>query len=288
MSSFLRTASGFSNLHLFYQVDLMVFVEGGGMNHSLREIEQGSGDASTDDAAFWANVFKLRATPLKVAIRSVGSKTSLTPIANLIAAGSIRRTVVGMDRDLDDRRGKLVSHPNILYTFGYSWENDVFRKPIAQLIVKDLVPNIQDQGAHQEMEDAARSLRKSFSVLVQLDHTLATQGVEPTDRDAIKACILIRTPQPPEIDRSGLAMILWNSKLSGPCVQAGSASVEQDLFGHLVARWWRSQIGSLLSRRHGLRVPNSLINRLAISAYFRVQSISAMTHYKPLVDGVLL
>src|SRR5690606_19841105 len=49
------------------------------------------------------------------------------PIAEKILNTSVKNTIAVMDRDYDDKFGDTINHPNVIYTFGYSWENDVIQ-----------------------------------------------------------------------------------------------------------------------------------------------------------------
>lgn len=110
---FSRTDVGISSEHLFYDVDFVVYCEGP---------EQSDASASADEL-FWTEM--LRANGLSCKCKSLGSKSEVKPIAEKVANGSVTKTIAAMDRDYDDLFGDLILHPNVLYTFGYSWESDV-------------------------------------------------------------------------------------------------------------------------------------------------------------------
>ena len=110
---FYRTSLGLSNENLFYDVDLIVYCEG----------VETADDSSTLDEVFWTQVFE--ANGKKVKCKSYGSKTNLLPLAKNILLKSVSKVVVAMDRDYDHLRGTTIEHPQVIYTFGYSWESDV-------------------------------------------------------------------------------------------------------------------------------------------------------------------
>ncbi len=43
-----------------------------------------------------------------------------------------------MDKDFDEPMGNLIKHKNILYTFGYSWENDAWNEDLIKSILHQL------------------------------------------------------------------------------------------------------------------------------------------------------
>ncbi|MCG7493298.1 DUF4435 domain-containing protein [Thalassobius sp. Cn5-15] len=110
---FTRTNLGIENEHLFHGVDFVVYCEG-------KEIE---GEGSSLDEVFWERVF--RENGKSVHCKSMGGKSVVRPLAERVVAEGIRNVIVAMDRDYDDLRGLAIDHPQVFYTFGYSWESDV-------------------------------------------------------------------------------------------------------------------------------------------------------------------
>jgi hypothetical protein len=110
---FTRSSAGLSNQHIFYGVDLVVYCEG-------KELD---GEAASIDEVFWEHVFIQNGK--KVYCKSVGGKPELLALAQRIVDEGLSNIAVAMDKDYDDLRGQLVVHPQVIYTFGYSWESDV-------------------------------------------------------------------------------------------------------------------------------------------------------------------
>jgi hypothetical protein len=67
----------------------------------------------------------LSANGIKVACKSVGSKTTVKELALLVMTNQVPNVVIAMDRDYDNLRGAIIDWPTVLYTQGYSWESDV-------------------------------------------------------------------------------------------------------------------------------------------------------------------
>lgn len=110
---FIRTDVGIASEHLFYDVDYIVYCEGP---------EQSDTSASLDEL-FWTTV--LTAQGIRCKCKSVGSKSNVRPIAEKVANSDLPNTIAALDRDYDDGFGDTIDHPRVVYTFGYSWENDV-------------------------------------------------------------------------------------------------------------------------------------------------------------------
>lgn len=110
---FSRTQSGLSSEYLFHKVDLVIYCEG-------KILE---GEASSLDEVFWERVFLENGKSVKC--KSIGSKTTVKLLANKIISENINNVAIAMDRDYDDLRNMDIKNDKVLYTFGYSWENDV-------------------------------------------------------------------------------------------------------------------------------------------------------------------
>lgn len=110
---FRRTNFGLSNQHLFFDVDVVVYCEGG-------ETEE---EEATFDELFWKRVFE--GNGKRVTCRSSGNKTMLMELAHAVSVEDVENVVVAMDRDYDHIFGRVIEHPRVIYTYGYSWESDV-------------------------------------------------------------------------------------------------------------------------------------------------------------------
>src|SRR6185437_15614878 len=129
--SFHRTPGGLFNLRYFLKVDGVIYVEGG-ESFTAEQIMNGSYTAESHDIHFWRTVFRACGSSLKLAFRAVGSKTNLQKLARLVDNGEVTGTLVAMDRDYDHLFGNKISSPQVLYTYGYSWENDVWTTAIIE------------------------------------------------------------------------------------------------------------------------------------------------------------
>ena len=81
--TFIRTASGLSNLYLFVGVDAVIFLEGGDSITS-EDVESGKFSDCSPDIQFWRGLFDIYLPALKFDFRSVGSKSTLSRIAQEI------------------------------------------------------------------------------------------------------------------------------------------------------------------------------------------------------------
>ncbi|WP_128253890.1 hypothetical protein [Falsirhodobacter deserti] len=73
---------------------------------------------------FWSKIFSDHGK--SVVCKSLGSKTVLRPLAERVISENLSHVLVAMDRDYEGLRGSLLHDSRVLYTYGYSWESDVF------------------------------------------------------------------------------------------------------------------------------------------------------------------
>jgi len=165
--SFTRTKSGLSNLHLFYGSDLIVFTEGGTQTFTLEEIEEGMHSTSSVDIKFWKNIFDINGLEKKVSFRAVGSKTASKSICEKIVNGEIHNIVVAKDRDLDEYVDIIYTSPFILYTKGYSWENDVFIKDLTHEQIESMLLTAETP------EEVNSIINKAFNDFKRIGKNLA-------------------------------------------------------------------------------------------------------------------
>lgn len=113
--TFERTKSGQENRAAFHRVDYICYVEGGG----------GRSERS-DDVSFWEEIFSITRPDVKVRCIARGGKPELEARARDIINKDIANSLVAIDADYDELLDEKLSDPRVLYTYGYSWENDIF------------------------------------------------------------------------------------------------------------------------------------------------------------------
>jgi hypothetical protein len=240
-AAFHRTSSGLNNLATFLGVDAVVFLEGGDPIQSLEGLETNSVASENYDTMFWQTVFAVFRPDIKVHLRSIGSKNTVLSISRLVLTGSLRHVVTAMDRDFDHARRTKLQHPNVLYTYGYSWENDVFTKSNIKTLCRRLCLN---RALHKEIdnviEDFFAQFSRTFRIFVRWDHALACSGASVCSREALKDSIELRPPCAPRISRKKVANILCKTRLSNRKVRLSKKSqvdALRDMQGHTVERF---------------------------------------------------
>lgn len=235
---FLRTNSGISSRNVFSNVDFMVYSEGGDPGRTCSD-----GSIWAIDAVFWRNVFRRFLPAIRVKICCLGSKSNVMPYAEKVFKDSVNNTIVVMDRDHDAHCRRVIEHPRVLYTRGYSWENDVFRPEIVISLLGYLHPDgeIPDLWA-EDIRARFREFIKSLNRAVFVDVLCSIEGIKGIDRGRYASLM--------ELDKAGSLTRLKKesfkrmvaevkARRQGPLRYTGPSRVEPwlDCYGKIMAQY---------------------------------------------------
>ena len=136
--SFTRTSSGLGNQYFFYDVDAVVFTEGGDVSWTFEDIRNNEFNENSVDILFWKKLFQSFKSDLNLKFKAVGSKTTVSAIALEIKSKNLNTVIAAMDSEFDHVHNHCIVHPNVLYTHGYSWENDVWDSSIIVSLLENV------------------------------------------------------------------------------------------------------------------------------------------------------
>lgn len=136
--SFTRTPSGLGNQCFFYGVDAVVFTEGGDLSWTFEDIRNNEFNENSVDILFWTKLFESFRSDLNLKFKAVGSKATVSAIALEIQSNNLNTVIAAMDSEFDHIHNKCIDHPNVLYTHGYSWENDVWSSSIIVSLLENV------------------------------------------------------------------------------------------------------------------------------------------------------
>jgi len=172
---FRRSGSSLASLHLFYQVDVVVFCEGGpsltremAMNPSIGGL--------TNDEIFWKNIVTQFAPSYKkYHFKSVGSKTTLVSLADDVIELKVKTVSICIDADYDRLLNKLKQCDRLISTYGYSWENDAVLPHVAHVVISRLIgPLSPEQKARFEHD--VFLLSREILYWTEIDIALRAKG----------------------------------------------------------------------------------------------------------------
>ena len=257
---FTRTPSGLSNLHLFHGVDSVVFVEGGEHAYSYTDVCQGQAGTVSPDILYWQMVFQCMVPDKRVCFKPVGSKGTLKCIARDVASGLVLNVCVAMDQDFDRFGGGQTLADGVLYTWGYSWENDLFHEVVVKEAVFMLCPidrTSNEGGIEADISSATLRFLKDIRWLVKADVVLSLSGCGLFDRKNWKRHIKSSSGSygKPYVDVSNLRTGVQSVRASrggvrfvGPGTQIHTI---RDCFGHLLCTFLFRLLLHLLSKYSG-------------------------------------
>ena len=230
--SFERTANGLSNNYLFHSVDFVIYVEG--------KYEETNSDLVSYDHYFWKSVAEIVSPETKFKVLSRGGKQALLPIANEIISGNISNILVALDRDYDFECENALSHPRVIYTQGYSWENDVWSSEALMHLVGEL--NIGD-GIQPERADELKVCisdfyRKAIRV-ARLNIAAMQNGMENIfAASKMRGLVELNGCQLPRFNREFFSATVHESTAASPIRMLSKVELtESHIQGHLMAHF---------------------------------------------------
>jgi hypothetical protein len=120
---FTRSPSGIRNTALFFGVTFTVYTEGR-KSTTISDVLAGDFASDGPDIKFWGILFSRHLPKLSCHFKAIGGKDVVVGMANHVNATNIPNVILCLDADHDHRRNRILKMSNVLYTRGYSWEND--------------------------------------------------------------------------------------------------------------------------------------------------------------------
>jgi hypothetical protein len=273
MSTFKRTRSGLSNQHLFYRVDFIVFVEGGCESYTKEQIISGFFHEETDDIIYWKNVFGCYLGSKKMKFKSVGSKSTIKEIAEDIVNDRIAAVVVAMDSEFDEVLERRIIHPKVVYTYGYSYENDVWNANVVKAVIEELIATDIDGRL---IDKHFIAFWRAIRIAIYADSYLFSKGSSFFPRKSGFLFFLeFRADKIPLIRRTKIL-----NRLSGIDISKGTFYTygrrhniypQKHCFGHLLADYCCQLIIGYLKEFHDLVAPRKeILYRMGIRKYFQL------------------
>lgn len=271
MSGFKRTASGLNNQHLFYNVDLIVFLEGGAKSYSKSEVYSGLYHEETEDIIFWRNMFDRFTKGKKIKFKSVGSKATIKEIAIDIINGKLETVFVAMDSEFDEILKTKIDSSNVFYTHGYSWENDCWNAEVLKAVIEELSAI---RIKHSELKENFEAFLQKMKIAVCADGYLFKKSSSFFPRQTgFMFCIDCTPIDLPSVKKNEISNRIAARGLNKNTLYSFgrkfSISAHKFIFGHLLADYCCQVIIHYLKNRHNLiGIRKDIIYRMAINKFF--------------------
>lgn len=289
MSTFRRTISGLNNQHLFHNVDFVVFLEGGKTSFNKEQAYEGNYSSETEDIIFWKNLFKVFQNHKKIKFKSIGSKSTVSEIAMDIIDGQLSTVYVAMDIEFDEILNRRLKHPNIYYTHGYSWENDVWSHDTIKVVIEELSAI---EIENNEIEVNFNEFIKKIKIAVYADAYLFKSGSSFFPRKQGRMFCVDCNP----IDLPKIKELEIKNKITEKGITQRKAmrygnkfclDIKRFCFGHFLADYCCQVILLYLRKRHSLtNVSKDIIHRMGIKKHFELSFENGQTYlyYKNQLD----
>lgn len=272
MKAFRRTRSGLENQHLFYDVDIVVYVEGGKQSFNKDEVYAGKFNNETEDIIFWGKIFENFTNVNKIKFKSVGSKTTIKDIALDIINGHVKSVYVAMDNEFDEILDQRIKHPNVFYTHGYSWENDVWNHMLIEGIVEELTAI---KINNDDIEINFNNFLKKIKIAVYADAYLFKKHDSFFPRKSgYMFCVDCNPSDLPYIKNLDIDKKLVNKGLKKSTLynfgRKKSIETAKFCYGHLLADYCCQLVIHYLKKRHSLsNISKEIIYRMGLNKHFQ-------------------
>lgn len=280
--AFKRTKSGIANQNLFHNVDFVVFVEGGSKSFTKKEIENDNYNQESDDIIFWERIFKKYKTSVSLKFKAVGSKSTALKIAEDIYNNNISSAYVAMDKEFDDVLGKEFDSKNILYTYGYSWENDTLSKELLKDLMDDLTAkSVKESLVYEPYDNFIKELKLS----VYADAYQFSKSDSFFPRKGHMRCVNCSLKKEPKLKKEEIESLLTQKKLNKSTLYSfgnrNSIDTEKHCYGHLLGDFCWHLISYLLKTVYKLKpVDKAVINRLILNRFIDYLKLETDKYYK--------
>ncbi len=279
--TFHRSPSGLTNLHLFIGADVVIFVEGGQQSFTLDEVIDGSYSHSSVDLKFWQGMFSIFLSDgRKCQFRAIGSKPTLKSIAGLIIKNQVFNVWVAMDRDHDYFHGELHIAPGVLYTHGYSWENDVCSPEVIEDVFWTLAQIARGSvPVRVEIESLFAQVCGQLQRAVYLDILIGFHGGSLLPRDKPDSMYkLMGQYGKPSVNREYLSKLINQLRLTYPRPILRSAAINlhvtRDCVGKIIACFCYRALQYLIKQYTSLgSIQKQLISSLMIEKFISYMNL---------------
>ena len=273
--TFHRSPSGLTNLHLFIGADVVIFVEGGHQSFTLDEVIDGSYSHSSVDLKFWQGMFSIFLRDgRKCEFRAIGSKLTLKSIAGLIINNQVLNVWVAMDRDHDYFHGELCIAPGILYTHGYSWENDVCSPEVIEDVFWTLAQIARGSvPVRVEIDSLFAQVCSQLQRAVYLDILIGFHGGSLLPRDKPDSMYKLSGPHgKPSVNQEYLSKLIDQLRVAYPRPIFRPAEitlhVTRDCVGKIIACFYYRALQFLIKQYTSLgNIQKQIISNLMIEKF---------------------
>ncbi|WP_421875980.1 DUF4435 domain-containing protein [Marinoscillum sp.] len=279
--SFLRTPSGLNNQHVFYNVDAVVYVEGGKTSWNKSDVYAGNHNDESIDIVYWRQIFEKFRNDLNLKFKAVGSKNTVSSIALDISQHNLSNVIAAMDSEFDQIFNKVTSHDNIIYTKGYSWENDAWNSNILVEIIRDISGEPIDNNL---VENAVDRFFKDVKIGVYADAYLFKKGKSFFPRQGHMKCVCCDLTVVPEVQKPFIGTLITQKGLRRANLYSFGSRYKIEpnelCYGHLLSDYFFHLVRYISQVVLKIKIIHKeLLERFAITKFISRMPTSYRTYY---------
>ncbi|WP_255349438.1 DUF4435 domain-containing protein [Thioalkalivibrio sp. AKL7] len=131
------------------------------------------------DKLYWEGRMAARFPGYRVRVLPLGGKSSVMNAFSQVSGDDTKKVFYGVDLDYDHIVGQCISDPRVMYTEGYSFENDLLVEKVFRRLFQRLYPLHYDEAADRFISEVMCGLDVMEPVLrrlVKIDYGLLVAG----------------------------------------------------------------------------------------------------------------
>lgn len=153
---FTRSKAGIKNYPKFYGKSLVIYIEG-----------KQTSETKTRDEIYYEALIKEVLGHDSFRVKTIGNKFDVLDYWEKLRSEKSTDGIAIVDKDLDGIGSSIFNAKNLIYTHGYSWENDFWSSELLEKIIEDLT--ISNSSARTEITYRKKLLEKRLSKIAALD-----------------------------------------------------------------------------------------------------------------------
>jgi hypothetical protein len=273
----MRTLAGISNEHLFHHSEAVVYVEGG-------ESSRTAIPTASADVLFWRGLFDRFAVGHRFHFKPRCGKQTLLTLVDRMEDGTITAVIVCMDRDHDHIRG-LRATSRVLYSYGYSWENDIWSVDVVEEAFYTLCGVDRNSVAvRASVSDALAQFARWMRWPVYADVLAALRADSVIPRGNLK-CVVPPGRGWPSIDGAFLFDCVKKARIraSGVVLKLPASvtvAVWRDACGHVLSYFCYRMLADLLKTHSGQNITRQFADAIAIKLGWELMQPDVLQHHK--------
>ena len=271
---------------MFYGCDYVVYTEGGD-SLSLEKVLDGEFNNTSIDKLFWESIIQKHSNK-SFKFKPIGSKSTLKLLLEKFITENISNNLICTDSEFDEIFNDKYDSNKVIYTYGYSWENDVWNKDLLVYLINQLTGCINET---EEIENDFNLFLENIGQHVKCDaHFFKLESKYFPRPNGHQKLINCDSSNYPYIIDEQFQLIIGklnidielNEKISN---DFANLDVQRYCYGHFYNDFCKNYIKYFLKVKHKLNgIADDIIRRLAISNFNNYISNEVDQYYESKVS----